>query len=54
MMTPDFHTIVDACVIAFSAFQAWQHAQMRIQILELKNWIHENFERLPADKRGGS
>lgn len=43
----DLHTIVDAMVIAFSAFQAWQSAKMRIEILSLKLWIHENFQRIP-------
>lgn len=46
-MPIDLHSLADIAVLAFSAFQAWQHAQMKIQILELKNWIHENFERRP-------
>lgn len=43
----DAHTVVDVLVIAFSAFQTYQNAKMRAEILALKLWIVANFQQRP-------
>lgn len=38
------HFVLDGVVLLVSVFSGWMHLQTKLEISNLKLWIHENFE----------